>query len=111
MTDRDVIPPGVWDALENEHAASGAGHLRHRISVEAPVDVYLAVERPSGARVLALGFDKPPHTSLEKTVRLRGLRVSEAPFPLEQRPWTVSIATSRVDDNPLFAELAEDLVS
>jgi len=110
MGDRRLVPPDVWARLESESSALGSGHLRHRVAVDAPVDVYLAVERPSGARVLALGFDRRPRTSLGETVHLRGLRVSEAPFQLEERPWTVSIATSRAEDNPLFAELADDLV-
>ena len=110
MGDGRLISKRVWDRLDGD-ASVGPGHLRQRVSVDAPVDVYFAVERPSGSRVLALGFDQPPHTSLAQTVQLRGLRVSEAPFPMEQKPWTVSIATSRAEDNDLFAELADDLVS
>ena len=105
-----MIPPEVWARLESGGAA-GSGHLRQRVNIQSPVDVYVAVERPSGSRVLALGFDEPPHTSLARDVRLRGLRVSEAPFPIDQKPWTVSISPASPDDNELFGELADDLVS
>jgi hypothetical protein len=110
MGDGRLISKRVWERLEGD-ASVGPGHLRQRIPVDAPVDVYVAVEKPSGSRVLALGFDEPPHTSLAQAVQLRGLRVSEAPFAMEQKPWTVSIATSRAEDNQIFGELADDLVS
>lgn len=110
MGDRSLTPKLDWVRLEGD-AIAGAGHLRQKVAVDAPVDIYLAIERPSGSRVLALGFEQPPRNSLAETVKLRGLRVSEAPFAMGHKPWTVSIATSRTDDNQMFGELADDLVS
>jgi hypothetical protein len=94
MRGKIVIPPEVWERLE-AGGASGSGHLRQRVNTQAPVDVYVAVERPSGSRVLALGFDQPPHISLAHEVRLRGLRVSEARYRfLRQAQRTTSCSAS-----------------
>ena len=106
---RTVSLDNRWRDLENS-APGGAGHLRMKLEVTGPVDVYLALAEPSGCRVVALAFPKDVDIAPLRDVRLRGLEISKAPFPIVGDTTTISIATRSTEYNDIFAALAEDVV-
>lgn len=109
MGDPDLNLDAEWAELERP-ARADAGHLRSRLSIDAPVHVYLAVVEPSGCRVLVMAFDDDVDVSALRAIRLRGLEVTASPFELEGRRSPVALRTRSPAYNDLFARLAEDLI-
>lgn len=98
-----------WAELERPLHVD-TGHLRSRLPIGAPVDVYIAVAEPSGCRALILAFDHEVDLESLRAIRLRGLDVAAAPFLLEGTRSSVSLTTRSVAYNGLFARLVEDLL-
>lgn len=99
-----------WGELDKA-APSGSGHLRIKLDSKAPVALYLAVEEPSGCRLLAMDFPHDVDAAPLRELRLRGVEITKSPFPLSGSGSTVSIAARSADYNDIFAGLAEDVVT
>ena len=99
-----------WADLERV-APRLPGHLRRRIPIRGPVDVYLALEEPTGCRMMVLAFEDPVDISPLHELNPKGLDVGDAPFPLQDAGPSVSISARSVDFNEIFALLADDVIS
>jgi hypothetical protein len=105
-----VILDGHWMDLERA-APREPGHLRFKVPVDSPVDVYLAVAEPTGCRLFVLAFREEVEVGPLADLRLRGLDIARSPFPIADRGITLSISARSPEFNQVFARLAEDVIS
>jgi Putative PD-(D/E)XK family member, (DUF4420) len=98
----------TWNILEAESAEVTSGYLNRRILPESRRDLYLAIEKPSGARMLMMYVDR---SSIEKTMVFpssSGFEVRRVVFPGDDRiTLQLVLANRRYKD--IFTTLVQDI--
>src|SRR5262245_33963734 len=103
-----VITSDSWLALE----AAGTGHglVRTRVHPKAPVDMFIALEKPSGARLVLIGLATEDVAQAVDIPKARGIEVTTQPLA-DGSAW--GFAEVRLTDprfSEVFTALADDLV-
>ena len=102
-----VISTETWASL----AAPNAGHglVRTRVIPHAPIDIFAAVEHPSGAKLILFGLADAEQAASVDLPQATGIVVRAVPAPSESG-WghaEVRLVDARYDE--VFTSLADDL--
>jgi hypothetical protein len=102
-----VISTETWESLGAPNA--GHGLVRTRVSPHAPIDIFVAVEHPSSAKLVLFGLDAAEQAALIDLPQASGIRVQAIPTPNDSG-WgyaEVRLVDGRYDE--VFTALANDL--
>jgi hypothetical protein len=98
----------TWDILELEGSGVISGYLNRRILHESNRDLYLAIEKPSGPRMLMIYVDR---TSIDKSMVFpasSGFEVRRMIFPEDERiALQLFLTNNRYKD--IFTALVQDI--
>ena len=101
-----LVDSATWEALDVE--AGGAGQVRKRVAPLAPIDIFAAVEKPSGARLMLFRLATASDATLIDIPTATGIKV--AIVPTADAGW--GFAEARLLDPryaDIFTSLADDL--
>ena len=103
-----LISTEVWDSLLV--ASAGHGMVRTRVAPEAPIDIFVAVEKPSSTRLLFFGLADAAQAQSIDVPQATGIEVRAIPS-VGEAGWgfaEVRLVDARYVE--VFTSLADDLV-
>ena len=103
-----VIPAEVWASLDA--ARSGRGRVQTRIAPAAPVDIFIAVEKPLGVRLLLVGLPTEDAAGNLDIPEARGIEVKTAPVASGPGWGFAEIRLTDLRYVEVFTTLADDLI-
>lgn len=102
-----VISTETWASL----AAPNAGHglVRTRVYPHAPVDIFVAVEHPSSAKLLLFGLADAEQAAVVELPQATGIIVRAVPAPSDSVWGHAEVRLVDVRYDEVFTALADDL--
>ena len=103
-----VIATETWASLAGPTA--GHGIVRTRVMPEAPIDIFVAVEHPSSARLLLFALADNEQAAVLDIPQATGISVRALPTPSDSGWGYAEIRLVDVRYDEVFTALADDLV-
>jgi hypothetical protein len=102
-----VIADDIWTTLAGP--AAGQGLVRTRLLPEAPIDIFVAVEHPSSAKLLLFGIQEEDQAASIDLPRANGITVRAVPTPSDPVWGYAEIRLTDGRYEEVFRALADDL--
>ena len=103
-----LIASEVWDSLVG--APAGHGLVRTRVTPDAPIDIFVAVEKPSATRVLLFGLADEVQARSVDVPQAIGIEVRAVPAAREAGWGFAEVRLVDARYLEVFTSLADDLV-
>ncbi len=103
-----LVTPEVWDTLVGAPAAHGL--VRTRVAPEGPIDIFVAVEKPSATRILLFGLADDAQARSIDVPQATGIEVRALPAAGEAGWGFAEVRLVDARYVEVFTSLADDLV-
>src|SRR4051812_24041536 len=101
-----LIAGEIWSSLES--AAGSTGLVRQRVAPDAPIDIYVGVERPSGARVVLFGLLDADSAGELVVPQAMGIEVRAVPTASDKLWGYAEVRLSDARYAEVYESLADD---